>query len=310
MTKKNFVIVISLLVLFGIGVYLYSNNTSSSGSVLGASINSLYSQKILNIKPPPSRKSGIPDPKINAESVILLHESSKYPLYAKNADYQVPIASITKIMTAIITLENYKLDDVVEIGSDDTNVIPSVMDLVNGEKITVQNLLYGLLLRSGNDSALALGTGKVPLDEFMMLMNKKAVELGLEKTKFMDPAGLDDRGHSSAIDVAILFSYALRQPEIVKIISTPEVELASIDGSIIHKLKSSNRLTTGEISLEGVIGGKTGYTLDAGHTLVCGATRDGETLIGVVLKTFSDSPSATAIETNKLLTWGFEAFNF
>lgn len=310
MTKRNLFLIISVFLLIGAGLFVYFTKSPSQGSVLGTSINSFYSQKISKINPPPVRNPKISDPEINAEAAILIHEPSKYPLYLKNSDYQVPIASITKIMTAVVALENYKLDDVIEIKPDNTKVTPSVMNLTSGEKITVRNLLYGLLLQSGNDAALALASGKMPMDKFINLMNQKALELGLGKTKFKDPAGLDDQGHSSAIDVAILFSYALKNPEIQKIISTPEIEVASVDQSVLHQLKNSNRLTTGEIPLDGIVGGKTGYTPDAGHTLVCAASRNGQTLISVVLKTYSNAASASAEETRKLLTWGFESFRF
>jgi len=308
--RKNLILIILVVLLLTVGSIIYFEKTPSQGKVLGTSIDSFYSQKITNIDPPPMRKSSVSDPKINAQSAVLIHESSMYPLYSKNADYQVPIASITKIMTAIVALENYKMEDVIEVSKENINVTPSVMNLSAGEKITVQNLLYGLLLQSGNDAALALASGKMPSAKFIELMNQKAAELGLEKTKFRDPAGLDDQGHSSAMDVAVLFSYALRKPEIEKIISTAEIEVSSVDKSEVHQLKNSNRLTTGEIPLDGVMGGKTGYTPDAGHTLVCAATRDGQTLISVVLKTFSNAASASATETRNLLVWGFESYNF
>ncbi len=310
MTRRNLILIILVVLLIGVGSIIYFGKSPSQGSVFGTSINSFYSQKISKIDPPPTRKPSASDPRINAQSAILMHEASMYPLYSKNADYQIPVASITKIMTAVVALENYKLDDVIEVSADSVNVTPSVMNLSTGEKITVRNLLYGLLLQSGNDAALALASGKMPMEKFINLMNQKASELGLEKTKFEDPAGLDDQGHSSAIDVAILFSYALRNPEIEKIISTPEIEVTSVDQSIVHQLKNSNRLTTGEIPLDGVMGGKTGYTPDAGHTLVSAATRDGQTLISVVLKTYSNAASASAEESRNLLVWGFGSYNF
>jgi D-alanyl-D-alanine carboxypeptidase (penicillin-binding protein 5/6) len=134
--------------------------------------------------------------------------------------------------------------------------------------------------------------------------------LGLKNTHFKDVAGLDDSGRSTAKDIAILFSYGLSNPEFAKIVSTPELDVSSVDGKEIHKLKNSDRLVTGEIPLEGIIGGKTGFTPDAGHTLVSAATRDGQTLVAVVLKTASDSKVASAQEVKKLLTWGFESYIF
>lgn len=309
MNKNVIFSILGVLILAVSGYYVFFSK-NGDGKVLGTSINSFYSQKINEIDPPPKKNSNTIDPVIRAGSAILVHEPSKYFLYSKNSDQKVPIASITKIMTAIITLENYKLTDIIEIKSDSTNVTPSVMNLVPGERITVENLMYGLLLNSGNDAALALSSSKMPLDSFVSLMNKKANELGLENSIFKDPAGLDDNGVSSARDVAILFSYALKIEEIEKLISTAKTEVKSVDETVTHKLENSNRLTTGEIPLDGVIGGKTGYTPDAGHTLVCAASRNNQLLISVVLNTTSNSPSASAEETKKLLTWGFNSFQF
>lgn len=308
--KRRYLLAIIILIVVGFGIWMFASKRNPEGKILGLSINSFYSNKMMKIAPPPSRISGISDPNILAESAVLIHEQSKYPLYAKNADFKVPIASLTKVMTAVVSLETYKLTDIIEVKKENTEVTPTVIDLKPGEKISVESLLYGLLMHSGNDAALALASGKMTNDEFVSTMNTKALELGLSNTKFKDPAGLDDQGVSSAMDIAILFSYALKNPEFQKIVATSDMAVTSEDGSIVHTLKNSNRLTTGELPLPGIIGGKTGYTPDAGHTLVSAATQNNQTLVGVVLKTNSNSPSASAEETRKLLTWGFQAYTF
>jgi len=310
MKKSGAIIGLVIFCLVGLAFWFFAFSNKGNGRVLGTSINSFYAGKVLDVSSPPVKKSGATEPKINSESAILIHESTKYPLYAKKSDFQVPIASLTKVMTAIVALEIYKLDDVLEVKKESVEVTPSIMGLEVGEKITVENLLYGLLMNSGNDAALALSSGKTTKDEFISKMNKKSKELGLLNTEFKDPAGLDDQGRSTAIDVAVLFSYALKKTEFQKIIQTGETEVKSVDQKTVHPLKNSNRLTTGEIPLDGIVGGKTGYTPDAGHTLVCAATRNGHTLISVILKTYSNAPSATAEETRSLLTWGFESYDF
>jgi D-alanyl-D-alanine carboxypeptidase len=310
MNKKIIILSgIILIVVAGCAYFMFSKK-ESTGRVLGASINKFYSDKLVSVKSPPVKNPGVNDPIINAESAILIRADDKYPLYEKNSTERAPVASITKIMTAIVSLENYNLDDVVEVKKENTEVIPSKIFLVTGEKITVDNLLHGALIASGNDAAMALSTYKMTQPEFVAKMNEKAGELGMVDTKFMDPAGLNDDGRSTAKDIAILFSYALKNDTFKSIVSTSEYKAVSVDGSQTHDLKNSNRMITGELPLDGVVGGKTGFTLDAGHTLVCAATRNNETLVAVVLKTISNAPSASAEENRKLLSWGFESFKF
>jgi len=299
------------LLIIAVGVFLITTRfPKTHPGVLGASIDNFYSTKDVRLDIPPKRKSNVADPKINASSAILLYESNKYPLYSLNENASVPIASITKVMTAVIALEIYKLDDIVLVDDKAPTAIPSKIYLKAGEKIKFEDLLYGLLMNSGNDAAKAIASGKVTEDQFIGLMNERAKELTLDATQFKDAAGLDDQGHSSARDVAILFAYALKNPVFEKAVSTSEKEITSIDGTITHELKNSDRLTTGEIPVDGIIGGKTGYTPDAGHTLVAAARRNGHTLVSVVLKTQADTPSASAEETEKILSWGFNAFEF
>jgi len=307
--KILFYTLIVALVALG-GYQLIKANSRVDGTVMGAAINSVYSEKVIAAHKPPRRKSGAIDPKIYAQSAILIDEETKYPLYAKGADTAVPIASITKVMTALVSLDTYKLNEVIEVKQESTEVEGSKIELVAGEKIKVENLLYGLLMNSGNDAAKTLASGRGSEESFVAAMNKKANELGLKNTKFYDPAGLNDQGHSSAFDVAILFTYAIKDETFVKIVNTAEKEISSEDALVSHQLKSSNRLVNGEMPLGGVIGGKTGFTPDAGHTLVCAASKDGHTLISVILKTASNTKEASAEETQKLLAWGLESFDF
>lgn len=311
MKRNLFYIISSVLLAVAVVVFLISaRNTGSKPRVLGASINNFYSAKNIKIKAPPQKKSGADDPKINASAAILIYAPNKYPLYSLNGSEPVPIASITKVMTAVVALDIYKLDDILTIDDESPKAIPSKIYLKPGEKIKLEDLLYGLLMNSGNDAAKAIARGKTSEEKFITLMNEKAKELNLNDTHFKDTAGLDDSGYSSARDVAILFTYALDNPTFQKIVATSEKEISSTDGTISHKLENSDRLITGEIPVEGVIGGKTGYTPDAGHTLVTGAKRDGHTLVSVILKTKADTPSASAEETKKLLLWGFASFEF
>lgn len=309
--KKTFcAITFFAIVLFGLFFYYYHGRLfGQEPRVLGSSINNFYANKEIDISNVPRKKDKVEDPNILADSAVLIEDKSKYPLYEKNKHEPVSVASITKVMTYLIAREYYSLDDLVTVGAQPVSVIGSKINLKEGEIINVESLLNGLLVSSGNDAAYALAN-HMGLDEFVKKMNEKALVLGMNDSHFVDPAGLDDNGRSSSFDISILFSYALNDELFVDIVSTSEKEVFSQDGTISHSLKNSNRLVTGEIPLEGIIGGKTGFTFDAGHTLVCAAQRGDIRLISVILKTSVNSKTASAYESQKLLNWGFDSFDF
>jgi len=311
MNVKKILIPASIVVVMAVLVFGYFKiaKQDSPGRVLGASINS-YKDKLITPTVPPRKKTGVKDPYIAVQSAILITDDGKYTLFEKNARSPVPIASVTKIMTALVATDLYKSGDIIEMKTDYVDPESSVIGLKKGEKMTFVNLLYGLFLNSGNDAALAISAGKTTEAGFIDLMNKKARKLGLTDSLFKDPAGLNDEGRSSAHDVALTFSQVLKNELLLKIIGTSEYSITSSDGQFTHQLKNSNRLVTGEIPLDGVVGGKTGFTYEAGHTLVCAATKDNQTLISVVLKTYSDTKPASAEQTKRLLQWGFDSFDF
>lgn len=310
MSKRTFFLTIILIIIISVPIYFFMQKPRTAGRVLGSSINAFYSKKIVRFGKPPAKNTGVKDPLIYADYAVLMDDSSKYPLYKKGSDAVVPIASITKVMTSIVSMDLYQMSDVITVPDGAAKISGSQIDLQRDEKITVENLLYGLMMNSGNDAAESLASSKVTKEEFVNLMNVKAKDIGMNGTEFKDPAGLDDSGHSTAFDIAILFSYAIKNEKFKEFIGTPEKEIFSVDGTISHKLKNSNRLTTNEIPFDGVIGGKTGYTEEAGHGLVCAAEHEGTTLISVILKTHSSANEASAQETKKLLSWGFDSFTF
>jgi len=312
MKNKTYLVLASLIIaLFAVGfMALRSTFDIGKGKILGTSVNKLYLQKKIESMAPPTKVTNAPDLNILANSAVLMRQIDKYPLYEKNSRESVPVASITKVMTAVVVLEKYKLDRVVEIKKENTDVIPSKIFLVTGEKISIENLLSGALIASGNDAALALSTIDTTQPEFVALMNRKAEELGLIDTKFFDPAGLNDEGKSSARDIAVLFSYALNNETFKKIVGTKEADIKSADGTQVHQVKNSNRLLTGEIPIDGIVlGGKTGVTDLAGHTLVCAVNKNNTLLIGVILNTASNSKSASAEEMKKMFDWGYQAYS-
>ena len=258
----------------------------------------------------------INNPKVNilAKQFVLVDGESGLILNEKNSNGQVPIASTTKIMSAIVALENYNLGDVVTVPKIATEQIPTVVNLRVGEKITISELLHCMLIKSGNDSAFAVATfmdktNNSDVTAFVDKMNAKAKELGMKDTHYLGPAGLNDDGYSSAADLAKVTRYALESPTFREIVSTDKYVATNTTKTIFHALENSNRLVTTYQYL-GAIGVKTGFTYAASHCLVGAAKRNNHTLIAVILGTYADTPTASADEARKLLDWGFTNVNW
>lgn len=298
-----------ILVALAFAIYFFQA-PKTNGLVLGSSINSFYQRKAVEASQPPSKKSEARDPVIYADYAVLIEDQLKYPLYQKGSREVVPIASITKVMTALVALDLYEPDDVLTVSSRSAKIEGSKVGLRADEKITFENIIYGLMMNSGNDAAETIAENAEGDEDFVKKMNEKAHEIGMDDTVFFDPAGLNDDGRSTAFDIAVLFSFALKNEFFKTVVSTPEKQISSVTGEITHDLKNSNRLITSEVPLDGVIGGKTGFTLAAGHGLVSAAEQNGVRLICVVLKTHSSANDASAIESRKLLSWGFESYIF
>lgn len=238
-------------------------------------------------------------PALAARAAVLMDAASGQLLLNKDAHYRRAMASTTKIMTALVALENARLDEVV-IASRNVVVEPTIMGLTPGDRVTVEQLLYGLLLPSGNDAAVALAEhvgGSV--SGFTAKMNDRAASLGLKDTHFTNPNGLDEEGHySSAYDLAVMTREALRNPLFEKIVATPE---ALVKGPDSWSFKNNNQLLQSYWGADGV---KTGFTDNAGRCLVFSATRDGRRGISVVL----DSPAMWE-DSSALLDHYFASFD-
>lgn len=218
---------------------------------------------------------------ISAEHGILMDAATSRVLFEKNADARALIASTTKIMTALVVCEQCNVLDRVRIPKAAVGIEGSSMYLREGEVMTVQELLYGLMLHSGNDAAVALAIycgGTV--EGFAQLMNDKAHRLGLTGTHFENPHGLDSPGHySTALDMAVLAAYAMENPIFVRTVSARSVTAAG------RTLRNHNKLLW---RVEGADGVKTGYTKAAGRILVSSATRQGRRLIAVTMNAPDD----------------------
>ena len=235
-------------------------------------------------------------PGTSAASAILFDAAGKSVLYQSNIDQRMRIASTTKIMTALVVLDNCRLDAVVEIKPEYAGIEGSSMYIKAGEQLTVLELLYGLMLPSGNDAAVALAcyvSGSV--ENFAAMMNSRAQALGCENSNFKNPHGLDADGHySTARDLALITAEAMKYSAFCDIISTKQVTIAG------RVLENHNRLLW---RYDGMLGGKTGYTKSSGRSLVTCAMRDGMRLICVTLNDPDDWDDHTA-----LYDWAFGEF--
>lgn len=252
------------------------------------------------VQPPQSKQ--ISEPAIFSSSALVEDLNSNTLLFIKDAGKPVPIASTTKIMTALVAVSHYLPNDVLTV-TDESLVSGSTMGLKSGEQLSFRSLLYGMLLNSGNDAAYTIAAnypGGLP--GFIKAMNDKAKELGLLNTQFDNPAGFDSPNHfSSAFDLSKIAANAVSDYQIARVVSTKETEVASLDKSVIHPLKNLNKL----LDEPGVLGIKTGTTPSARENLVGLVERDGHKILTVVLG--SDDRFG---ETQKLIDWAYSNFTW
>lgn len=241
-------------------------------------------------------------PRIGARAAILMDLQTGAILYEKNAFAQLDPASLTKIMTAILTIEHGHLHREVTISPRAAHTIGSRMHLAAGQRYTVLDLLKGLLLRSGNDAAVALAEANAgSVKAFVAQMDMKAQEVGAFNTTFENPNGLTAPGHySSAYDLAVIARAALALPLFREIVASRQAKVTELTHRHTRTIYNTNRLL-GEFS--GADGVKTGTTNAAGKCLVASATRHGRRLLAVVL----DSPDRWG-EAARLLQWGFDVW--
>jgi len=247
--------------------------------------------------PPPST---VP-PALESREAILVDLATGQVLFRKLPQRHRPIASLTKIMTAVVVLERLSPSARVTVTSNAAAQSGSVLGLVAGERISVGNLLYALMLQSSNDAAVALAeavSGSV--GRFVDLMNVEARAMGLRDTRFYSPNGLDDRGYSTAADLATLTRAAEQKPRFADVVAAKTRWIPAPSGSRRY-VQNRNVLLW---LYPGATGVKTGFTTPAGHCLVATASREGHGLVAVVL----GDPDEPFDEGAALLNFGFDAF--
>jgi serine-type D-Ala-D-Ala carboxypeptidase (penicillin-binding protein 5/6) len=265
-----------------------SNNKSSVVSPLPDFLTILANKEVstLNLWLPSLKNkisANLKTPEISAQSALIFDTTSKEVLYSKNPTEKLPMASLTKIMTAIIASENKKKDDVYVVSKDDL-VGEDSMGLTLGEKLSMEELVYGMMLHSGNDAAEVLANnfpgGRVA---FVKAMNNKVKALGLSDTNFTNPTGLEGDGkqYTTAYDLVVMSEYALSNFSLFgQVVSTFDYNISQTDTHKAFYLENETNLLT---SYPGVKGVKTGYTPEAGLCLVTYLDYGGHKIIGVIL---------------------------
>ena len=241
-------------------------------------------------------------PFISAQGALIVDSKSQKYLFQKNTTDRLLPASTVKMMTALIALEEFNHDDIVEVGL--VTIEGQKMGLTTGEKITVRDLITGLLVYSANDAAEVLASHYTGgRDEFVKRMNQKAQELSLNDTNFTNPSGLDGvNQYTTVTDLSKLALYALENPNFSQIVQTKHVVIKSVDERFTHVLTSTNQLL-GEV--DGVTGVKTGWTESARENLVTSFNKDGRELIIVLL-----GSQDRFGETKELITWVLENYEW
>jgi D-alanyl-D-alanine carboxypeptidase (penicillin-binding protein 5/6) len=238
-------------------------------------------------------------PVISATGAIIMDADSKVVLYSKNPDLRASTASTIKIMTALTALDKFNLWEVLTANAPFPD--GSVLGLVDGEKMTFENLLYAMLLPSANDAATTIAQNYPGgQDEFVKAMNDKAKTLELYNTHYSDSAGLaDDGDYTTPFDLARLASFAMQNTEMQKIVGTKEQVISDVSGVHVYDLQNLNVL----LGIDGVNGVKTGYTEEAGQVLVTSKNENGKNIIIVVMGSadrFADTQILLDLVSNSL----------
>ncbi len=257
-------------------------------------------------------------PQLSAQSAVLIDRDSGEVLYDKSKDMTMYPASLTKIMTALLVIENMSLEETVTVSGTAAATEGSSLELKEGEEFTIEQLLYGLMLKSANDAAVALAeTVSGSVSEFAELMNERAEEIGAENTNFVSPSGLPDPQHvTTAYDMARIAQEAMNNSIFAEIVSTKKYTIPATNLSEKRKVTNSNLLLTGKGNVvvdgierpyvyDGLKGIKTGHTEAAQYCLIENAEKDGLSLISVTLHSTMADQYPDAI---KLLDYGFENY--
>lgn len=253
----------------------------------------------------PFRNWNTPDPEITAKTALVFDATRQKILWQKNGiDEARPIASMTKLMTALVITENTKIDDVFIISKEAVETDGEMGNLKVGEKLTAKDLLSALLLESSNDAAEALKENLKNIydKDLIELMNKKTKELNLLNTFYVDSSGLDSKNKSSARDLTKIIQEVVKNQTLKEIIKNPTIDIVSADGLFKHHLTNTNKLLS---RFPELLGGKTGYTEEAGSCMI--TTFEAPANQGIIISVVMDSQDRMG-ESASLIEWTKSAF--
>lgn len=293
--KKNFYKIFILFAILSFGISTVSLCDDIDDEIIDVNADILSCST--------STQSEIKKPDTNSRACVVIDRNTNIILYGKNENQQKKMASTTKIMTATIIIENCNFDETIEVSKKAAGTGGSRLGLTTGDKITIRDLLYGLMLRSGNDAAVALAEyAGGSIEGFVELMNKKAFELGLNNTHFETPHGLDsDEHYTTAYELALLSNYALNNTTFAQIVGTKDYTI-TING-YPKQLSNTNELLG---NFEGIYGIKTGFTNGANRCLVTACKRGEMDIICVVLG--ADTKKFRTQDSIKLINYIFNNF--
>ena len=307
--KKMFIVFIISIILITFMLYRFNivvNATATGLSIEEVNIEEIDDEEVnvKQIEETIQTSSSVEDIQIDSRIALIYDRASDRILYEKNGNKQTSMASTTKIMTAIVVLENANLKDVVTIDAKAAGTGGSRLEIKKNDKITVNDLLYGLMLRSGNDAAVALANyvgGSI--EGFAEMMNNKSEEMGLKNSHFIVPHGLDNEGHyTTAYELAKMADYALKIDKFKEIVSTKSTTI-TING-YPRTITNTNQLLG---SVSGVYGVKTGFTNGAGRCLVSACKREDLDIITVIIG--ADTSNQRTADTIKLIKYANEKFD-
>lgn len=275
------------------------HHISNSSLVPPTSQPSSSPSTVISLPPIPFNPHQNSGPALTAKAALVIDLPSSTILYSKNPDDQLLPASTTKIMTALVALDSYPLDQEIVI-TEEERTIGHTMKLTRGERMTVKNLLFGTLVASGNDAALALALSypQGGYSAFLEAMNQKAKQLHMTNTSYRNVSGVESPNHyTSAKDLATLTQIALQNQLFSDIISTEKIAVTSVDKVFTHNLYTTNQLLG---KIDGLDGVKTGWTENAGECLVTTTSRNGHRILTVIL-----GSEDRFGESENLIEWAF-----
>lgn len=257
------------VLVVAVGLIIFFPPSRNRGEVEGLAVEDLLQFPVARdrqiLKPTPL--PDIPDLVLSAEGALVRARDSGISLYEKNTSKLLPIASLTKLLTAIVVWEKSSPEETLVIESQDTKVAPNKLDLRPGDEMRVIDLLGAMLVTSANDATLALARHTAgSVEKFVALMNSRARDLGMKSSGFSNPIGFDDPNHYSTVqDLSLLLEEFARHPELVEITRMVEGNITSVDGQHHYPLLTTNRLL---LTYPEILGGKTGYTTEAKGNLI------------------------------------------